>query len=50
LGRRWVTKRKTLKAERDIPKLVYELVCVLLVIAAIIYAVVTGTAPDNSGF
>lgn len=30
--------------------MVYELICVLLVITAIIYAMATGTAPENENF
>lgn len=50
MGRKWVTKRRTSKAKDDIPKLLYGLTCAAIVIAAIIYSIVTGTAPDNSGF
>lgn len=52
MGNKWVTKRTKLKDKwnEDPAKVMYEVVCVLLIVAAIIYSVITGTAPDNSGF
>jgi hypothetical protein len=48
LGRKWVTRKKTSKA--DVPELIYGIVCVALILWMIIYSVVTGTAPENNGF
>lgn len=53
MGRKWGTRKKTSKVdwnEVDIPKMLYGITCVGLVVAAIIYAIVTGSAPENSGF
>lgn len=43
---RWGTKRK----DKDYAKFSYELIALILVVIAIIYAVATGTAPENTGF
>lgn len=50
MGRKWGTRKKTSKADVDMPKLIYGIVCVGIVIWMIIYSVMTGTAPDNNGF
>lgn len=52
MGQKWATKRKTLKdkMEDDPAKVIYGIICAILVVAAIVYAAVTGTAPDNNGF
>jgi hypothetical protein len=53
LGYKWDTKRRTSKVkwkDVDKPKFFYELICVLAIVAMIIYSIYTGTAPDNTGF
>lgn len=47
---KWATRRKKSDEPRDWPKLSYELICVILVVAALIYAMINGAGVENSGF
>ena len=49
---RWGTGKKRSGKWEDVDKVkfFFELFCVGLVLAAIVYAAVTGTGPENTGF
>lgn len=47
---KWATRRKKSDEPLDRSKFIYEAICVALVAAAIIYAVVNGSGVENSGF